>query len=254
MTFAESARGRARVAPRAVLAVIVAVLTACSSADSGGPRPLSVEQASRLAEATFLNHRMETAAFEVNTIEGPGGATLRLSGVVDWKTSSGYAAVSSATPGATLTAIVWQSGMVLERRPVHDTLLSGLGAAVPAFLGRPADMSRRIDQVISVVSGLATRQPENAILLQQKEGTAFLRDDELRGRQVEVLRYGTRSIFWVDLEDGTLVRFEGSNAVGNQPIIVDFFPAAGKTVELPGRNQVVMVTGNDELSALLNTP
>ena len=233
-----------------VLALIVAV--GCSGNEDSLPRPLGVDEASRLAGTMHLNHLDGTARFDVNTVDGPGGSALRLTGTIDWTNSTGVAAVSSAAAGSTLVAVAWKGNAVLERRPARDVLLEGLGVSSPPWLARPIDPGRRIDQVISVVAGLATTQPENAILLQQKEGTAYLRSDTLRDIEVDVMRYGSRSIFWVDNTTGRLVRFEGNTDSGNQPVIVDFFPAAGASPALPSAAQVVDTTGRPELAALMS--
>lgn len=233
-----------------VLGLIVAV--GCSGDEDSLPRPLGVDEASRLAGTMHLNHLDGTARFDVHTVDGPGGSALRLTGTIDWTNSAGVAAVSSAAAGSTLVAVAWKGNAVLERRPAHDVLLEGLGVSSPPWLARPIDPGRRIDQVISVVAGLATTQPENAILLQQKEGTAFLRSDTLRDTKVDVMRYGSRSIFWVDNTTGRLVRFEGNTDSGSQPVIVDFFPAGGSSPALPSAAQVVDTTGRPDLTALMS--
>ncbi|MFM8794054.1 MAG: hypothetical protein ACKOFF_04035 [Acidimicrobiales bacterium] len=232
--------------------IAVGMTAACSGNEAALPRPLTVDEASRLAGTMHGNHLAGSARFDVNTVDGPGGSALRLTGPIDWTNSTGAAAVSSAAAESTLVAVAWKGNAVLERRPVHDELLEGLGVSSPPWLARPIDPSRRIDQVISVVAGLATTQPENAILLQQKEGTAFLRSDTLRDIKVDVMRYGSRSIFWVDNETGQLLRFEGNTESGSQPVIVDFFPAAGASPGFPSAGQVVNTTGRPELAALLS--
>lgn len=249
-----STRRRANGSPLRLLSVflVLALATACSGNEPALPRPLDVDEASRLAGTMHLNHLAGRARFDVNTVDGPGGSALRLTGTIDWTTSTGVAAVSSAAAGSTLVAVAWQGNAVLERRPVHDEMLAGLGVVSPPWLARRIDPGRRIDQVISVVAGLATTQPENAILLQQKEGTAFLRSDTLRDIDVDVMRYGSRSIFWVDHETGQLVRFEGNTESGSQPVIVDFFPATGESPRLPSGGQVVDTSARPELASLLS--
>lgn len=234
--------------------LVAASVTACSGNDTSGPRPLNVDEASRLAGTMHLNHLAGSVRFEVNTLDRPGGDALRLAGIIDWSTSSGMAAVSSDAPGSGLTGVVWKEGTVLERRPALDARLAALGAQMPTFVARPVNKEMRVDQVLSVVAALATKQPENALLLQQKEGTAFLRADTLRGTAVDVMRYGARSIFWVDTATGVLMRFEGNTAAGNQPVIVDLFPAEGEKVQFPRATQVVDPAAHPELAAVLGAP
>jgi hypothetical protein len=102
-----------------------------------------------------------------------------------------------------------------------------------------------------VVTGLATARPENAVLIQQEEGTTFLRRDTLRGREVEVVRFGERSIYWIDPLSGRMLRFEGNNSAGTLPVVVDFGQEIADQVLLPAPAEVVSIGTKPELSALL---
>lgn len=212
---------------------------------------MTPEEASRLAETMFLNHREEKATFEVATLVETGGQRLGLVGTVDWSTPSGVARVTVDGGTGVLAAVAWGSNTVAERRPVHDGLLAGLGLPQGAWIARPIDQRRRIDQVIGVVMGLATTRPENAVLIQQKEGSSFLRRDTLRGTEVEVVRYGERSIYWIDPLNGRMLRFEGNNTAGTLPIIVDFRQEGAGLVTPPSAEDVVSVGANPDLAVLL---
>ncbi len=95
--------------------------------------------------------------------------------------------------------------------------------------------------MIAIISALAPVQPENALLIQQTEGSGFLRDDQLRGESVEVLRYGTRNLYWLAVDDGRLLRFEGNAASGTAPTTVDLLSREPVTVSGPPMESVVWV-------------
>ena len=236
---------------RGFLLAACLALAACGGGDKPGARPLTQEEASRLAETMFLNHREGRATFEVATLTEPGGSRLRLAGTVDWSARSGAARVVVDGGTGTLAAVAWGSETVAERRPVHDGLLAGLGLPQGAWIGRPVDQRRRIDQVIAVVTGLAASRPENAVLIQQQAGSVFLRSDTLRGTEVEVVRYGERSIYWIDPVSGRMLRFEGNNSAGTLPVVVDFGQEIADQVVPPVVAQIVDVGTKPDLAALL---
>ncbi len=235
---------------RGFLLAACLALAACGGGDKPGARPMTQEEVSRLAETMFLNHREGRATFEAATLTEPGGSRLRLAGTVDWSARSGAARVVVDGTG-TLEAVAWGSDTVAERRPVHDGLLAGLGFPQGAWISRPVDQRRRIDQVIAVVTGLAVARPENAVLIQQVAGSAFLRIDTLRGKEVEVVRYGERSIYWIDPASGRMLRFEGNNSAGTLPVVVDFGQEIADQVVPPAGAQVVDVGSKPDLAALL---
>ena len=214
-------------------------------------RPLAQDEASRLAETMFLNHREGTANFEVSTLEEPGGRRLGMSGTVDWTARSGAANVLVEGRAGNLVAVAWGSNTVAEKRPINDGLLEGLGMPPGSWISRPIDTRRRVDQVIGMVMGLASKRPENAVLIQQKPGSMFLRNDTLRGSPVEVVRYGERSIFWIDKGTGMMLRFEGNNEPGTLPVIVDLRLDSVQFVRAPSAGEVISVGDKPELSVLL---
>jgi hypothetical protein len=109
-----------------------------------------------------------------------------------------------------------------------------------------------LDQVLAIITGLASEQAENAQLVLQKEGSAYLRHDVLRGKQVAVLRYGNQSIFWIDTETQKCLRFEGINQLGNQPIVIDFIQHGPQAIRLPPQEAWVDVEGNEQLLQLIS--
>lgn len=158
-----------------------------------------------------------------------------------------------------MTAVVWTQGSIGERRPALDAALGGvLGGAlgpedVPVLTRAPDIAARRLDQVIAVITGLSSMQRDNAQLIAQTPGSAFLRDHTLRGRDVVVLRYGERSVYWLDRDTGEMLRFEGADASGSYPLVVDVIERGPRTIELPPGAVPVDVATIPELYGALGT-
>ena len=218
------------------LVASITMLGACGGDDTSAsePSPLTNDQAARLAQAGYSNLLAGGAEFEANSafLGVQPSETVRLVGVVDWENHVGRAMVSSTGANAGLVEVYWNETTVLERWPGMDEIVSSLGGPDRPWVARPPEpATKQIDRLLAILIGLALEQPENALLLQQTEGTAFLRDDVLRGIDVEVLRYGSRNVYWLAADDGIMLRFEGNSAGGNAPTVVDFL--AHGTVEVP---------------------
>ena len=224
--------------------VVTPLLATCSGGRDSGPTPLTRQQASVMAELLYRNRESGGATFTLSTPLGPEGGTLTLSGEVDWVGHHGHAIVATSEPiDDPLTEVWWTLENVFERRPSLDEDLIDLGVAMTAsVIERPVDLERRrIDQLIALVVALAAEQPENAELILQAEGSAFLRVDELRGVDVEVLRYGDRSIYWVDPTSGRLLRFEGTDESRTFPIVVDLLETGERDIQPDPSLQVVVL-------------
>ena len=238
---------------RSILAACVLTsLTACTSSDATSTsRTLTQQEAADLAQSVNLNYLKGGATFTISTVIAPGQGALQLSGLIDWKNHIGNARVSTALQNSTLVGVAWSTNAIAESRPAFEEQLSKFGGVAPHFIIRKPNMNRRIDQVVAVVMGLAAEQPENSQLILQKPGSVFLREDELRDKAVRVLRYGERNVFWIAKDSGLLLRFEGSNELGNQPIIIDFsehgthkvgFPAQVHLVDAEAHEDVMQMT------------
>ena len=208
------------------------LLAACGGGD--GPEPLSREQADQLAEVLVRNHDGGVANIRVSTVNAQGAGGITLVGQTDWAKGTGHVRVLPARPNGVVDAY-WDSTSVWEFRPDVAAQLAGSPDAV-VYVRRPRDPARRrLDQVIDVIDGLSATTPDNARIIRAAPGSAFLRNDELNGRKVEVLRFGKRSVYWMP-PSGLMARFEGSNERGNQPVVVD---VAGRStsakVDLPPR-------------------
>ena len=198
-------------------------------------RPLTPSEAGLLAEALFANYEDGGAAFEATALAGPGQGSFSLRGEVDWANHGGIADVAGGSGDAPVTAVVWTQDSIGERRPALDGALVGVvgEGQVPVLTRAPDLATRRLDQVVGIITGLASEQRDNAQLIAQTPGSAFLREDMLRDRQVVVLRYGERSVYWLDRTTGEMLRFEGADASGRYPLVVDFLERGPRTIELP---------------------
>lgn len=224
----------------AVLVVAALAVTASCGGETTTERPLTGQEASRMAAIQVTNMRDGGATFEVATADTATGLRLSLRGDVDWADHSGRATVGSGDTRWPVTEVAWLGGTVLERRTDAAPLLVALGFPPDAWVSRPIDPANApIDRIIGILMKLSSTDPDNAILIQQQEGSAFLREDVLRGDPVDVLRYGTRSVYWVEAGTDALKRFEGNNASFTSPVIIDFEDRGPRDVPLPDKSLVV---------------
>ncbi len=217
----------------------------CGSASSKQvERVLTNEEASRLSSTLYLNHMQERAKFEVHTVIDSLGTQANFRGVLDWGAGVGWASIDISSPGFTLTEVSWSRDFIFERHPALDGVVKGKGLTTPVVIRRPLNFQRRLDGIIRVVASLATSQPENASLIRQKAGSAYLRTDELRGEVVDVMRFGWQSVYWINHQTGSLLRFEGRNSVGGMPIIVDLQANSGVEVSFPQISSIIDLDKN----------
>ena len=234
-------------------AVLCVVAVGCGGSDGpsvGEPRPLSDDEAVRLAQAGHTNFLEGGATFEANSafLGTAPTQTVTLVGAIDWANHRGRAFVRANGPDEGLTEVYWEETFVLERRPAIDTIVNGMGGPATPWVARSPDPStRQLDRLLALVFGLALEQPENALLLQQTEGSSFMRLDDLRGDPVEVLRYGTRNLYWLALDDGSMARFEGNSAGGTAPTVIDLLELGPVEVEAPPEDDIVPVEAVAEI-------
>lgn len=226
------------------LAAVALALLACGgSGDTAeGPRPVTDEEASRLAETLFNDYELGGASFELNGLM-PDGTTVYLAGEVDWVNHVGHATVRvDRAPDASVTEVIWAEQLVLERIPALTELAASLGQGQAEWYVRPPDIEgRHLDGMIAVVTSLASQQRDNPVLIAQEPGTSWLRTDVVPGTQVtaDVLRFGERTVYWLDEGGVTLYRFEGNNADGTRPVVVDLRGHGPREIGFPPDDIVV---------------
>lgn len=225
-------------------ALALVVLSACGgSAPEHGERPLTSSEAARLAEVQYRNYSTLGADFSVSAAFLGFGETLSMAGSVDWRNHTGRATVSAQGKDAGVVEVIWTKELVLEARPAVSRILESTGRPGVKYVVRRPDIERRLlDRAVAMVMALASAERENAVLIRQKEGSVFMRNDELRGRKVEVLRYGRITRYWLDVETQDLLRFEGDSSSGTAPVVVDLMAFGRRETPIPPQSMVVDVS------------
>jgi len=231
-------RHRRRIVALLLLGALGGAVTACGGSGGGqdsGPTPLTPQQANRLSQVLYRNHEAGGAVFSLTARDDLSGATITLEGVIDWERLQGRAlVVGFADSHGPVTEVAWTSEAVAERRPDRLDVLAARGELPDTFFLRPAaPAAGGLDRLLAIVTALATTQPDNAQLVLQNPGAAFLRRDSLRGTEVEVLRYSDRSVHWVDPVSGVLLRLEATDSFGGSPVVVDLLALGPQQVVLP---------------------
>ncbi|MDH6537724.1 hypothetical protein [Streptomyces sp. SPB4] len=205
---------------RTVLLSLVSLpaLTACSAADDAkpaAPRPLTAEEADRMALARFTAYRRGTG--EVTATIPSRGRTITLTGRVDWRRHRGYAEVHDDAAPPARELVHWN--------PHHV-------AALPAWTGGLPDRppasgweihplpphGSALDSVLLLLLNLGADRPDNAQLLARSDARR-IRDDRIGdvpvlvaagpgapGAPVTGGRLGNTR-YWIDGE-GRLLRFQ----------------------------------------------
>lgn len=228
--------------------LLLSSVVACGGEEKVSQRPLSSEEASLLAEVQYQNYELGGADFSVSAAFLGMGETLSMTGFVDWKNHTGRATVSAQGKESGIVEVLWNSNMVLERHPMISRTLESMGTPGIEYVARKPDATNRlIDRAISIIVSLASKERENALLIQQKEGSVFMRNDSLRQKDVMVMRYGKFLRYWVDSADVKLLRFEGDSSAGTAPIVVDLLAFGERKVEAPRPQSIVAADSIKEL-------
>lgn len=222
------------------MALALSLSAVACSKPAMGEQPLTEEQVQLISGAFYRNHTSGGISFALSTVRDSGSGTLTIQGDVDYVNLVGHAAVAGGTDPYPVAEVFWGGNTVLENRPMLWNQLAALGYDGVRYIARDRDVkSRRLDILLQTVMGMATSQPENAVLVRQREGSAFVRNDELRGVKVQVLRFGDRLTLWIDPATGDLLRFEGTNSQRTFPIVIDVLSRGARTIETPFASQVV---------------
>lgn len=240
-------------AARRVALVVVGVSLVAASVSCGSDEPVSTERPLTFDEATLLagvqrdNYLDGGAVVEVTSSFLADGSTLSMRAEVDWVEHTGRALVIATGREVGVTEVYWNETTVFERLPVLNDLLVARGQTGVEFVARPPDADgRQIDRAIALLVGLASEAPDNPVLVQQKQGSAFLRDDVLRGESVQVLRFGDRTIYWLD-SNGSMVRFEGNSESLSAPIIIDVIERGAPSFQYPDPGSIILIDAVREM-------
>ena len=235
----------------AVGLILALGLTACTT--PSGPRPITEEEADRLSEVLYTSFQDGGASFTFSSLS-QDGTTTQMRGDIDFAGHAGLAEIVSTGPDAKVTGVAWYNDTVLEYIPALVTLAEQEGRAPFRWVARAADTDKyRLDVELSILRALASDVRENPQLLRQN-GATWQRDDALDGVDVEVFQYGDATRFWVEKDTTRLLRFEGNNASGNNPVIIDFSDPGVRTIDLPTLDETVAIQDVAELYATARKP
>ena len=171
-----------------ILAVVFVLHSAGGKKPSAtGPRPLTGDQADRLAVSRFLDYQAKGVRFSTTVPTAQG--SLPLAGDIDFRRHLGYAATRLDAGGREQTAVLQWNGTT-----VQTWLDAGDGLAPPARLPSAKPTGRRIvaassglDTLLVLLLDLGADRPDNAQLLQQSDAR-WLRTDTVDGQRVDVIR------------------------------------------------------------------
>ncbi|MFE0186556.1 hypothetical protein [Streptomyces sp. NPDC058989] len=211
------------------VATVAAFLVADGDSGAGGPRPLTTDEASRLAITRFRNHQAQGRAVTITVPGAAGGLTV--TGSVDYRRKVGYGVVHG-------TGRVKSSDGLIQWTPtsVHVRPMTDAPAHAPTSPPRsgwydrpPLSSGSALDTSLSIALGLGGDRPDNAELLPQN-GAAWRGREQLDGRWVDVMtgpsspdRSGTAGNvrYWIG-SDGTMYRVRVSVGSQPEPVVIDF--------------------------------
>ncbi|WP_409179856.1 hypothetical protein F9C11_25380 [Amycolatopsis sp. VS8301801F10] len=201
---------------------------ASGSADSG-PRPVTADEASRLALARFGNYRKQGRAV---TISVPGAAgELVITGSADYRAKAGYGVLKGKGRNDSGNGLIrWTAGRI-ELRPL--TAVPDFPPANPpadGWFGRPLNPAAgALDRALAILLGLGSDRPDNAQLLPQN-GAEWVAADQVNGHAVDVFtgpdsrdRPGSaeKVRYWLDAE-GVMYRVQAAIPGETDPVVISF--------------------------------
>ncbi|WP_055531554.1 hypothetical protein [Streptomyces graminilatus] len=170
-----------------VLAAGACIGVLLTGGGGSGPRPLSADEAQRLALARFRTYRISPSEITVHAASGDGTAVVRA--VVDHRRHRGvgwYDVTGAGRPDGGLLA--WdRSGLaVADGSPAApaDALRAAGRVKASAWTRRPFGAAP-LDTALKLALSLGADRPDNAQLLAQA-GPLRLRDERLDGRRYDV--------------------------------------------------------------------
>ncbi|GAA2508932.1 hypothetical protein GCM10010406_51750 [Streptomyces thermolineatus] len=222
----------------AVAAVAAFLVADGGSGASGGPRPLTADEANRLAITRFRNHQAQGRAVTIAVPGAAGGLTV--TGSVDYRRKVGYGVVHGTGRDGSSDGLIRWTPTSVHVRPMTDA-----PAHAPASPPRSGWYDRpllssgsALDTSLSIALGLGGDRPDNAALLPQN-GAAWWGREQVDGRRVDVMagpsspdRSGTAGNvrYWIG-SDGTMYRVRVDVDSQPEPVVIDFDTHAYVPVE-----------------------
>ncbi|SDC21933.1 hypothetical protein SAMN05216174_101547 [Actinokineospora iranica] len=213
----------------AAAVAVTALLVIDPFAGPTGPRALTSDEVNRLAIARFRNHEAGGRAVTITVPTTSGG--LVITGSVDYRAKLGYALVRGTGRDTSSDGLIQWNTTTVFVHPMADA-----PAELPATPPE-SDWHRRplrttgssLDSSLLIALSLGSDRPDNAELLPQN-GAAWIGQDEVRGRQVDVMAGPGASArpdtagnvrYWVD-SDGAMHRVQADVASEPEPVVIDF--------------------------------
>lgn len=227
----KAARSRWAMAVLACLAVagVAAALLIGSDGtgkgDDTGPRAVTSDEAGRLALTRFRNYEAGGRAVTI-TVPNTGGE-LTVTSSVDFRSKTGYGVVRGDGRNASSDGLIqWTLTTVL----FHPMVDAPGPPPSSGWSSRALQTSgSALDTALSIILGLGSDRPENALLLAQN-GATWIARDELAGHPTDVMTgpnaRGTNDTsgnvrYWI-ADDGTMFRVQVAVASEPKPVVIDF--------------------------------
>lgn len=170
----------------AMFIVAASVLTGCGQSQEYGevdPRPVTEEEAERLAVMRFNNYNRQAAEVSVSYTEAE--TSMWLEGRVDFTEDVGYGNLLVSDETSTNALVQWSGesltavGMTTQELPLQPPTEA-------PWEQRSLDTSAStLDTTLALVLETASDRPENPLLLQQN-GAQWLGKEEIDGTEMDV--------------------------------------------------------------------
>ena len=210
-------------------AVVTTFLVAGTGSGSTGTRPLTSDEANRLAITRFRNYQAGGRAVTI-TVPGTAGG-LVVTGSLDYRGKLGYGTVRGTGRDTSSDGLIEWNATTVFVHPMADPP-DRAPASPPGsgWFSRPLQTSgSALDTSLTIALGLGSDRPDNAELLPQN-GAVKVGHDEVAGHQVDVMTgphsrtaAGTAGAvrYWIGA-DGTMYRVRVGVSSESQPVVVDF--------------------------------
>ena len=211
--------------------------------------PLTTAQALVLSRLLLNDHDAGGADVSVRAPAGVMPA-FAMRGTVDWLHHQGRVTVhfkGGASPPDEV--LVWSDANLFIGVPGLGDAMAAKGRPGITFASRPLQSgTTTLDQVIVLLSSLASDRAENPILLRQAD-TGYLGPGEIDGVQHERFRYGA-TVYWVEPAEH-IGRVEATFRTTGSVVVIDLTDHGARQVDVPAADAVVPAAEiTDVLSAL----
>ena len=221
------------------VALVLAFIAGCGGGSDEPPatkseagRPVSDAEALILARLLERNYSDGGARFE-GVVTFPGPTRVAIRGVVDWRRIGGRADLREAGhPARDSRRILWNKRLVLAQA-------GRAGAASRRWDPAAADRDAGpVQFYLDFLALLSARNIDNVALIRDR-GARFRGTDEVDGVPVRIfdLGAGTRTSYWVGIEDQRLHRVETRVDRYGGDAALTFTARGPRRIKLPPRSE-----------------